>query len=94
VSGSELASAGNRGGTVNPIICSTVNSEPADAILMDLEMPGTDLWEPVGTLKTDRDIPIIGMSAYALDSERGPSSSLWSPPFARRCHAEIVHPLC
>jgi len=40
---------------------------------MDLEMPGTDRWEPVRTPKTDpqtRDIPIIGMSAYALDSER------------------------
>ena len=36
-------------------------------------MPGTDRWEPLRTLKTDpqtRDIPIIGMSAYALDSER------------------------
>ena len=42
-------------------------------VLMDLEMPVVDRWEPVRTLKADpqtRDIPIIGMSAYALDSER------------------------
>ena len=36
-------------------------------------MSGVDRWEPVRTLKNDpqtRDIPIIGMSAYALASER------------------------
>ena len=35
--------------------------------------PRPSSWEPVRTLKNDpqtRDIPIIGMSAYALDSER------------------------
>jgi CheY-like chemotaxis protein len=40
---------------------------------MDLEMPVIDRWEPVRRLKTDpqtRDIPIIGMSAYAHHSER------------------------
>ena len=40
---------------------------------MDLEMPGIDRWESVRRPKNDtqtRDIPIIGMSAYALDSER------------------------
>ena len=40
---------------------------------MDLEMPVVDRWEPVRTLKNDpqtSDIPIIGMSAYALDNER------------------------
>jgi CheY-like chemotaxis protein len=40
---------------------------------MDLEMPIADRWEPVRTLKNDphtRDIPIIGLSAYVLDSER------------------------
>ena len=44
-----------------------------DVILLDLEMPGTDRWDPVRILKTDpqtRNIPIIGMSAYALESER------------------------
>jgi len=53
--------------------CKLAANERPDVILMDLEMPGTDRWEPVRTLKTDprtRDIPIIGMSAYALDSER------------------------
>src|SRR5215813_5391797 len=48
-------------------------TEHPDVILMDLEMPVVDRWEPVRTLKNDpqtRDIPIIGMSAYALDSER------------------------
>src|SRR5262245_10207991 len=44
-----------------------------DVILLDLEMPGTDRWEPVRILKANpqtRNIPIIGMSAYALESER------------------------
>jgi CheY-like chemotaxis protein len=40
---------------------------------MDFEMPVVDRWEPVRLLKNDpqtRDILIIGMSAFALDSER------------------------
>jgi two-component system cell cycle response regulator DivK len=40
---------------------------------MDLEMPGIDRCEAVRTLKRDpqtRNIPIIGMSAHALASER------------------------
>jgi CheY-like chemotaxis protein len=48
-------------------------SERPDVILLDLEMPGIDRWEPVRHLKSDphtRDIPIIGISAYVLDSER------------------------
>ena len=48
-------------------------TEHSDVILMDLEMPVVDRWEPVRTLKNGpqtRDIPIIGMSAYALASER------------------------
>jgi CheY-like chemotaxis protein len=53
--------------------CKLALTERPDVILMDLEMPVVDRWQPVRTLKTDpqtRDIPIIGMSAYALDSER------------------------
>jgi CheY-like chemotaxis protein len=53
--------------------CKLAASERPDVILMDLEMPGTDRWEPVRTLKNHpqtRDIPIIGMSAYELESER------------------------
>jgi len=48
-------------------------TERPDIILMDLEMPDADSWEVVRCLKNDpqiRHIPIIGMSAYALDSER------------------------
>ena len=44
-----------------------------DVILMDLEMPIMDRSEPVRSLKKDprtRNIPIIGMSAYAEASER------------------------
>jgi DNA-binding response OmpR family regulator len=40
---------------------------------MDLEMPFIDRWQPVRRLKKDpqtSDIPIIGMSAHALASER------------------------
>jgi CheY-like chemotaxis protein len=53
--------------------CKLALTERPDVILMDLEMPVVDRWQPVRTLKNDpqtRDIPIIGMSAYALPSER------------------------
>jgi CheY-like chemotaxis protein len=48
-------------------------TEHPDVILMDLEMPIMDRWELLRTLKKDpqtRNIPIIGMSAYAEASER------------------------
>ena len=48
-------------------------TEHPDVILMDLEMPDADSWEVVRRLKADAQtgrIPIVGMSAYALDSER------------------------
>jgi CheY-like chemotaxis protein len=53
--------------------CKLALTERPDVILMDLEMPGIDRWESVRRLKKDpqtRGIPIIGMSAYALTSER------------------------
>jgi two-component system cell cycle response regulator DivK len=53
--------------------CRLAVTERPDVILMDLEMPIIDRWEPVRGLKNHprtRDIPIIGMSAYELDSER------------------------
>ena len=53
--------------------CKLAATEHPDVILMDLEMPVLDRWEALRTLKQDpqtRNIPIIGMSAYALDSER------------------------
>jgi CheY-like chemotaxis protein len=48
-------------------------TERPDVILMDLEVPDADCWEMVRRLKKNAQIghiPIIGMSAYALDSER------------------------
>src|SRR5260370_217416 len=53
--------------------CSLAASEHPDVILMDLEMPDDDRWEAVRRLKNDpqtRDIPTIGMSARAFESER------------------------
>jgi len=53
--------------------CKLAVTEHPDVILMDLEMPVVDRWEPVRTLKNDpqtRDIPIIGMSAHEQASER------------------------
>ena len=53
--------------------CKLAVTEHPDVILIDLEMPVMDRWEPVRTLKKDprtRNIPIIGMSAYAEASER------------------------
>jgi CheY-like chemotaxis protein len=53
--------------------CKLASTVRPDIILMDLEMPDADCWEIVRRLKKDAQtghIPIIGMSAYALDSER------------------------
>ncbi len=53
--------------------CKLAVTERPDVILMDLEMPGIDRWEAVRALKRNpqtRNIPIIGMSAHALESER------------------------
>ena len=53
--------------------CKLAVTERPDVILIDLELPVMDRWEPVRTLKKDprtQNIPIIGMSAYAEASER------------------------
>jgi CheY-like chemotaxis protein len=53
--------------------CNLAVTERPDVIVLDLEMPVVDRWEPVRTLKEDprtRSIPIIGISAYAEASER------------------------
>jgi two-component system cell cycle response regulator DivK len=53
--------------------CKLAVTDHPDVILMDLEMPGIDRWEAVRALKRDpqtRNIPIIGMSALALETER------------------------
>jgi two-component system cell cycle response regulator DivK len=53
--------------------CELAVTEHPGVILMDLEMPVVDRWEPVRRLRADpqtREIPIIGMSAHALESER------------------------
>ena len=53
--------------------CNLASTQRPDIILMDLEMPDADCWEVVRRLKKGAQtghIPIIGMSAYALESER------------------------
>ena len=53
--------------------CRLAATEHPDVILMDLEMPDDDRWEAVRRLKNNpqtRDIPIIGMSAHAVERER------------------------
>ena len=53
--------------------CKLAVAQQPDVILMGLEMTVMDRWEPVRRLKKDprtRDIPIIGMSANAIASER------------------------
>ena len=53
--------------------CKLAVTEHPNLILIDLEMPVVDRWEPVRTLKQDprtRHIPIIGISAYAEANER------------------------
>jgi two-component system cell cycle response regulator DivK len=70
-------------------VCELVLSEHPDVILMDLEMPDSDCWEVVRRLKKDAQtghIPIIGMSAYALDSER-------EKAIASGCDAFVAKPI-
>src|SRR5215467_2215400 len=53
--------------------CETAVSERPDIIIMDLEMPILDGWEATRWLKSKpqtRDIPVIALSAHALDGER------------------------
>jgi two-component system cell cycle response regulator DivK len=53
--------------------CDLAATEHPDLILMDLEMPVADRWEPVRRLRADpqtREILIIGMSAHSLESKR------------------------
>src|SRR5712692_1085445 len=53
--------------------CEMAAAERPDLILMDLEMPVVDGWEATRRLKLDpqtRAIPIVGLSAHALASER------------------------
>jgi CheY-like chemotaxis protein len=69
--------------------CKLALTEHPDVILMDLEMPVLDRWEPVRRLKKDAQnghIPIIGMSAHALDSER-------EQAFAAGCDGFDVKPI-
>jgi CheY-like chemotaxis protein len=67
--------------------CKLAVTEQPDVILMDLEMPVMDRWEPVRTLKNDPQtlhIPIIGMSAYALDSEHEQAIATGCDEFATK----------
>jgi two-component system cell cycle response regulator DivK len=53
--------------------CAMAALEQPALILMDLEMPVVDGWEAARRLKNDpatRQIPIIGLSAHALEADR------------------------
>src|SRR5215467_6088524 len=53
--------------------CEVAAAEQPDIILMDIEMPVVDGWEAARRLKGNsqtRDIPIIALSAHALEGER------------------------
>jgi two-component system cell cycle response regulator DivK len=53
--------------------CEMAAAELPDLILMDLEMPVIDGWEATRRIKSNpqtRAIPIVGLSAHALASER------------------------
>ena len=71
--------------------CKLASTKRPDVILMDLEMPDADCWEVVRRLKKDAQtdhIPIIGMSAYALDQRARESHYLWLRRV--RCQADPV----
>src|SRR5260370_7831656 len=76
--------------------CRLAATEHPDVILMDLEMPDDDRWEAVRRLKNDpqtRDIPIIGMSAHAMESEREKAISTGGHEFdAQPLEFEILFP--
>lgn len=51
----------------------TARAEMPDLILMDISIPGVDGWEATRRLKADsatRDIPIIVLTAHALEGDR------------------------
>jgi response regulator RpfG family c-di-GMP phosphodiesterase len=85
--------------------CKLAATERPDVILMDLEMPVVDRWEPVRILKNDpqtRDIPIIACprmrwtASVRRPSPRAATNSRVSARHhsARRRKPEIIHPLC
>ena len=52
---------------------SMAKTESPDLILMDMSLPGTDGWQASKILKSDPatcDIPILGLSAHAMEAER------------------------
>ena len=52
---------------------SLARKESPDLILMDMSLPGTDGWQASKILKSDpetRVIPILGLSAHAMEAER------------------------
>ena len=52
---------------------SMAKTESPDLILMDMSLPGTDGWQASKILKSDpetRAIPILGLSAHAMEAER------------------------
>ena len=54
--------------------CQMAVAEQPEVILMDLEMPVLDGWEAARRLKseaTTRDIPIVALSAHALEDTTG-----------------------
>jgi CheY-like chemotaxis protein len=52
---------------------SLARMESPDLILMDMSLPGTDGWQASKILKSNPDtraIPILGLSAHAMEAER------------------------
>ena len=52
---------------------SMARKESPDLILMDMSLPGTDGWQASKILKSSPDtrpIPILGLSAHAMEAER------------------------
>lgn len=76
----------------------SVRDDRPDLILMDISIPVMDGWEATRTLKADPDtaaIPVIALTAHALDSDRaravelGFAAFLPKPVEPRRVVAEV-----
>ncbi len=68
-----IVQVANNGAEAVKLLCETPLSEPFDAVLMDVQMPEMDGYDATRAIRADArhaQLPIIAMTAHALDEER------------------------